>query len=200
SCFRGRPSPLRRLPFRPPALASAPRPALGGGRAKPGAPTSDLVVLGDLDPVAFGRRDDLPPRRFLGAGGFELRLVPPGHRVTDVRLVVYRQVPFAVLVHVGEPALIQFFPVFRIELSHCYSFLFPLSGLLHPLFRPSGRAATTRRRDRNPLYATGTPRPPAGAPSRGGPRSRRRNVLDRRGKRAATRRKEIRSSLGSTVR
>src|SRR5256885_9779184 len=25
--------------------------------------------------------------------------------------------------------------------------------------------------DRNPLYATGTPRPPAGAPSRGGPRS-----------------------------
>ena len=28
-----------------------------------------------------------------------------------------------------------------------------------------------RADDRNPLFATGTPRPPAGAPSRGGPRS-----------------------------
>src|SRR5438552_10722398 len=133
--LRRRPLARRRLTFWPHDLASAPRTALGGGRAKPGAPTSDLVVLGDLDPVALGRRDVLTPRRFLGAGGFELRLVPPGHRITDVRLVVYRQVPFAVLVHVGEPALIQFFPVFRIELSHCYSFLFPLRGLLHTLFR-----------------------------------------------------------------
>src|SRR2546430_13984843 len=41
----------------------------------------------------------------------------------------------ALLVNVRELALIQLFPVFRIELRHWDSFLFLLEDLLHTLFR-----------------------------------------------------------------
>src|SRR3979411_558308 len=70
----------------------------------------DVVGLPDVDPTALGRLHDLLPGGLLLGPGLEVGLVEPCHGVADVLVVVYWEVPLALLVDVGELALIQFFP------------------------------------------------------------------------------------------
>src|ERR1700716_2096009 len=156
-----------------PSLLARRRGLLRPGRRLPsgGLPAlHDVVGLPDLYPTALGRLDDLLPGGLLLGPGLEVRLVEPRHGVPDVRVVVYRQGGLAPLVDVSELAFVHRFPVFRIELSHGDSFLFPFPPLLHTLFRPSGYAAKAhRRRDRNPLYAAADPPASGRCPTARGP-------------------------------
>src|SRR2546428_603709 len=93
-------------------------PALGGRGAQAPSRLKDLVVLADLDPVTLRRREGLLPRRLLGARGLELGLVPPRHRVPNVRLVVDGEMAFAASVDVRELPSVQLLAVLGVELCH----------------------------------------------------------------------------------
>src|SRR5688500_13504593 len=84
-------SPLSDMEAAPPRRGS-------GSAGRPG----HVRVLGDLDAVAFGRADDLLPGPLLRGRALDIRLVPAGHRVADVRFVVDRQVLAVVTVDVRE--------------------------------------------------------------------------------------------------
>src|SRR5439155_14507697 len=119
----------------------------------------DVVALGDFDtPALCGLHDLLASCLLLGAG-LEVGLVETSHGVTDVGLVVDREVALALLVDVRELALVHLFPVFGVELSHNGppSLFFPRTAAHTVPTERSPEPDRRRRRDRNPLYATGTP-------------------------------------------
>src|SRR2546426_12384084 len=102
----------------PGRFLSALGPAFGGRGAQAPSRLKDLVVLADLDRVTLRRREDLLPRRLLGARGLELGLVPPRHRVPNVRLVVDGEMAFAASVDVSELPSVQLLVVLGVELCH----------------------------------------------------------------------------------
>src|SRR5829696_3867904 len=84
------------------APRSASRITRAGRTSGPLRGLGHVRVVGDLDPVALRRADDLLPSPLLRGRALELRLVPSRHRVADVGLVVDREVLAAVAVDVRE--------------------------------------------------------------------------------------------------
>src|SRR5437867_727292 len=127
------PSRRRRLPLAPRTPPAISRP-------------ENFVVLADLDPVTFRSCEDLRPRRLLGACGLELGLVPPGHRVPHVRLVVDGEVAFTASVHVRELPFVELLAVLGVELCHCVA---PFQERDAAQLGPGHGMVPNRREERN---------------------------------------------------
>src|SRR5204863_3334721 len=76
-----------------------------------------VVGLGDLDTPPFRRRHDLLAGGLLLRPGLEVGLVEPSHGVTDMLVVVDREMALALLVDVRELALVHLFSFLGVELS-----------------------------------------------------------------------------------
>src|SRR5438128_266516 len=92
--------------FDPPGRALIAAKGRAGSLLPRSAPLHDLVVLRDLDVVVLRGPEDLLASLLPGGLTLEVSLVPARHRVPNVLLVVDRQMFAALIVDVGEIALL----------------------------------------------------------------------------------------------